>query len=143
MGMYPEATAQIQIERTNGPLDTVRHEYAWLPMFGSEEAGEIVRVGYPVADIDEDCRIGDIVTLGPYRLRVIAPYDYVSMAAYAMRDGWKARAYGLWYRAAGPLRRTYQRLIVTAAVWGLARFQLHVEPSWCDLHIVRWWQGKR
>jgi hypothetical protein len=147
LGTYPEATGELRVTRTEGPLESARYEWATVPTYGRTEVGDVFRIGMPFLQdfcgVRGDPMPGQVVTLGPYRLRLITGEDWNYMAVYAMHDGWKARAYALWYRAAKPLRRTYHRLILTAAVWGLARFQQYVEPSWRDLHIVRRWRKGR
>ncbi len=88
-----------------------------------------------------DCRLdewevrpGTILTLGGLRLRVVRN-DYPCGYIIVERDGWRAalRAYGEIARR--PADRVYRRLIVTAAVWGLARYNPGMVPTWRDL---RW-----
>jgi hypothetical protein len=79
---------------------------------------------------------GDILVIGPYRLRIIGE-GYMSPAVYAMRDGWNAvariRVIWLWHL----LDKIYRRAVMTCAVWGLAERPAGVVPTWRDVHALR------
>ncbi|HET8627399.1 MAG TPA: hypothetical protein VFL91_08265 [Thermomicrobiales bacterium] len=84
----------------------------------------------------EDGLVGRRFSIGELRLRVVG-IDWGAFRLVVMRDGWRARL-----RAASePVRRraerAYRRLIVTAAVWGLADHEPHVIPTWRDLRLPR------
>jgi hypothetical protein len=124
-----DATGEIIGTAVPGPLGSRRWEYEW-------RGGDVIRTSgralYDMCGVRRQLRAGETFTLGPYRLRVLA-YDFLADDYTAMREGWKARAYALAFRATGPLRRTYHRLVLTAAVWGWACYRSDMVPSWRDL----------
>lgn len=85
-------------------------------------------------DIDKS---GDIVRIGPYRLRVIER-DCNSPSIICVNY-----EYPLWwmfvlaYRSSVMARVAYSRLIITLAVWGLAKYNPACVPSINDIYFVR------
>jgi hypothetical protein len=82
--------------------------------------------------------IGDVFSIGPYRLRIIE-FDYSTSQALCVRVD---LLFGWWFvfahRAGRMLDLFYRRLIITASVWGLADYDRCTIPSWRNLHIVKW-----
>jgi hypothetical protein len=80
---------------------------------------------------------GDILVIGPYRLRIVGE-GYMSPAVYAVRDGWNAaarvRMIWLWHL----LDKVYRRAVMTCAVWGLANRPAGVIPTWRDVYALRY-----
>jgi len=83
----------------------------------------------------------DIIVLGPFRLRIIKhewPFCIVA------RDGFKARLLYRMYRCVRYTEVVYRRLILTAAVWGLARYDRDCIPTWRNVYaldrIARWFE---
>lgn len=80
--------------------------------------------------------VGRVVTVGPYRLRLVQ--EYTAQWAYlAVRETRLAWATVLLWRLTQFWQRFEARLIMTLAVWGLARWHRESVPSWDDVHLVR------
>lgn len=82
-------------------------------------------------------RVGDRLTIGPYRVRVVEA-DLVMRSVVVVRDGplfigWLAAS-----RAGRLADLACRRLIITAAVWGLAGYDAGRVPNWRDLYAVQW-----
>ena len=73
--------------------------------------------------------IGERLTLGPYAVLVV-DYDFLSDTATLVRFGPRGWADFLATRPG--------RLIITAAVWGLADVDPHRQPTWQCVHALRW-----
>ena len=82
--------------------------------------------------------IGDIFSIGPYKLSIIE-FDYNIGVATCIRVDYP---FWWWFVFAHHAGRTfdlfYRRLILTAAVWKLADYNPGIIPGWQDLHFVKW-----
>lgn len=122
-----------------GPLGKEVVTFGWQGGPYLQITNQVIRRGDP-AYVREDAKF---ITIGPYRLRKLEYDPLVGMGGWVcVRDGWRWLPYANWYRLTHLGERTYRRLILTAAVWGLAEFHEYNVPSWRDLHIVRWWNAK-
>lgn len=88
----------------------------------------------------ERLEIGKVYTFPPYRLRIIDNGDMWRWNAYtAVPDTrlWWLAVLRMWLGRHIDL--VYRRLILTAAVWGLADYDhtAYVMPTWRDLKIVK------
>lgn len=85
--------------------------------------------------------IGDIVEVGPYRLKVFERDDLFFVGTYTYYltrlDSPIANLRVTAYRLTRWLDLIYRRLIITAAVWKLADYHGGQIPSWRDLHIAK------
>ena len=109
-------------------------DYSWHggPIIGVSER-MILRSGFASGPV---CP-GSIVTIGQFRLRIIEDQPSISEGYFlAMRDGWRA-----WIRerALPSLRwmdTIYRRLVITASIWGMARYYGATYPSWRDVYVL-------
>ena len=84
---------------------------------------------------------GNRLFLGPYRLHVIER-DPAIEAYLCVRHHWRGLICERLYKATRGLDRFYRRLILTAAVWGLANYPKPIEgsgwvPTWRNVHALR------
>ena len=116
------------------PFGTVeRYTYQW-------EGGDRVIVSDAVlARLDRSWRLehGQVITVGPWRLRVIDRWPQIRgwYCIYETRWGW------LWQAAYWGIRwgeLVYRRMVLTLAVWGLADYRANYPPSWRDVGALRW-----
>jgi len=73
--------------------------------------------------------------LGGYKF-LFVEQRYFEFATYIKAGGIR-NIVPLLYRISKPLDLFYRRLIITLAVWGLARYQGGVVPSWRDIKLFR------
>ena len=109
-----------------------RRDYEW-------EGGELAYIDQRFMEkegIHEVPQLGDIINIGPFQLRVIDKklwgFNYI-----VARNGWKARLRYVLHRTIKVLDKSYRRLIVTAAVWGLADYHDASIPTWRDVYLLR------
>jgi hypothetical protein len=132
----PPVDAKIIARGIKNPLGddfTEAFDFKW-------EGGSIGIVDYGMrrwAGITGTPKIGDVISIGALRLRVID--DNIRLRRlYVMKDGWKSILYYWYYKALTPLIIIYHRLIFTALIWGLADYFDEARvPSWRDLKIAR------
>ena len=109
--------------------------------------------GGPIAEIDLleyeriargiAARPGAIVRWGRWRLAVVATtplYSYPRV--YVTRDLRWAWWYALRWRVDEHAAWLKVRLIATAAIWGLGRYDWSADPSWDEIHAVAWMKRK-
>lgn len=149
-----EIWAEIKHNPATGAIEQVRYEWRGGDVARVVEFDSPLRVlsgDHYVPDATEVER-GQVVAIGPYRCRVIDVPSLWDDSYYVMRDGWRARERWLRSAAHDRLDLIYRRLIVTAAIWGLASYKLlqydgyRRPPNWTDLYIVqrvRQWREKR
>lgn len=79
-------------------------------------------------------KLGTKIVAGSLRLMVVdrGCGDYV----YVMRDGWRASLRWRWRKVRRVLEIFRSRLIITAAVWGLATVGRGTVPVWKDIHLL-------
>jgi hypothetical protein len=94
------------------------------------------RDGVAAVERRKDRRIGGILMLGALRLRIVDD-DFYGSRHLVMLDGWRARIRPHVFRVLRLADLAYRRLIVTAAVWGLADYSSALLPSYLDLHVVK------
>lgn len=81
---------------------------------------------------------GDIFSLGPYRLKKLNPTDLDFYIDLVRMD------YPFWWwlvfvhRSSRILRIIWARIIITLAVWRLAKYQEAMIPSYKDIYLVEW-----
>ncbi len=128
----------IGVQQIAGALGPEDYSYTWV---GWDRTAFINPALLRSAGYDEGTiRPGAVLTLGPLRLRVVRN-DWPCSYIHVERDGWRAALRAYREIARRPANRFYRRLIVTAAVWGWARYSPAVVPTWRDL---RWpWRGRR
>lgn len=108
----------------------------------------LVWEGGPIARIDTEVlmretrrkimpKAGDVVMLNYWRLRVIE-FEPWRRSYIVMVDGWPARYRVPLAKVHRVVRKVNARLILTAAVWGLAKWSDVVEPRWQDVYVVDW-----
>jgi hypothetical protein len=104
------------------------------------EGGDLVMVDRYVMEritlMDRELEVGDVFSLGPWRLRVL-DFDHMMQRYLVMRDGWRSIVRSWVIQGAKPLDRSYRRLILTAHVWGWAKVpqgavpcRQHLRPPW-------------
>ena len=90
-------------------------------------------------------KIGERRQVGPWRVRFVRE-DFPMDGWYVVRDGPRGWAAMLSYHAHAQADRFYRRLIITLAVWGLAKFNAAVLPTWRDVpaivRVVNWIKGR-
>lgn len=105
------------------------------------EGGEVVCISYCLCSkLGFDAKNrgpGDVFSIGPYRLRVVWTDPVPPYAVFAVRDGLGAWRRSVWYAISSRLESVYRRLIITAAVWGLAEYNAATIPTWRDLYVVK------
>lgn len=130
--MQMHADARILEHIVRNAVGVERIEFSW-------EGGERVEVSYRLMQHKSVyiTRRGNLLTIGPYRLRIIEG-DPCRATYLCMRDGWKAHLWWGAYRASHILETIYRRLIITAAVWGLGRYVDNAFPTWRDVYMLDW-----
>ena len=121
----------IHFTKITSPLGmTERIEYEWV-------GGNVIRInGDFLNELDYGkLRIGDVIKIGPYRLRCIELNPWSDFAEFMRADNpWSL--FRIWFRTIhGFIEMIYHRIIITLAVWRLADYQQYKEPSWRD---IRW-----
>lgn len=117
--------------RTN-PLGMREHiGYEW-------QGGPVTYIAHSLF-YDSDIQLdGDCMVVGPYRLRIIDQEGNLRQYYRCVRLDypfwWLVLA---WHRYGRLLDIAYRRLIITLAVWGLARYSQATIPSWEDVHVLR------
>lgn len=100
----------------------------------------VVGVSFALIGMAEETEMnvtGNILTVGPYRLRIIGRDSYCQML-YAVRDNRRAVIKVKQVLLSSLLNRFYRRLIITLSVWGLADYHAATYPVWRDVHVLRW-----
>lgn len=81
-------------------------------------------------------RVGEVVGFGDLRVRVTAELDVARDAYPCERDGMHAR----WSALSAPISRildlVYRRMVITAAVWRLAKYHEAAIPTWRDVYAL-------
>lgn len=80
-------------------------------------------------------QIGDVITIGPYRLRVFEQKRLVYRLVRT--DSLLGNLKVYIYKSSCWLDLVYRRLIITASVWKLAEYRPEYIPSYENLHIVQ------
>jgi hypothetical protein len=133
-----EADARIVVhERRSALYNRLEgRDYEW-------QGGKVAAVDlYLAAWIEGDdsirhLRPGDVFTHGPFRLRVVSrEMEFFGDRVLVMRDGLRALLRYRLHRAARLLDLACRRLILTAAVWSLARVDAGRVPTAGDLYAV-------
>ena len=114
-----------------------RRDYEW-------QGGELAYVDHQFLVRDGTSRVtnrvlepGDVISVGPLRLTVIDRREF-SIDTYIITcDGWKAWVIYVFYHVTKRLGKIYRRLIITAAVWGLADYHDALVPTWRDVYLLR------
>lgn len=139
---YP--ISHIEVTEHDLPLGGVRYDFEWV---GDSMVVGISLISQDALFIDgghESIKIGHCFRLGPFDLRIVG-HDPIRDEIYCVRTNFE----GAFAFARLRCRRWFKmlsiRLILTAAVWGLAEFQrtddpLWREPSWRDLKIAKRWR---
>lgn len=110
-----------------------RRDYEW-------EGGELAYVDWrfmDVAEISEAPALGDIINIGPFQLKVIDQELLWHDNYIVARNGWKTQLRYMLHRTTKVLDKIYRRLIITAAVWGLADYHDALVPSWRDVYLLK------
>ena len=135
----PTANAKIIVNEHRdfrGGLE--RLSYQWV-------GGNVICISYDLAvklGVDSRvCKPGDVFCVGPYRLRIVWRDPVPPYTVMAMRVGWVAWGRIIFYAVIKRIEKVYRRLILTAAVWGLAEYDDAVVPTWRDLYMVKWMAG--
>lgn len=129
------------------PGATVRRYVSWTHdrIVGVDYRWERQPWGDPnvavLPDHRRDLEAGEIVTLGPYRLRVIG-WSWQAFGPVVMCDGLRARLWAVCWPVAYRLRWIKTRLVLTADLWGLGRTPEACEARWTDVYAVAWWVRK-
>lgn len=84
-----------------------------------------------------ELRPGEVVTAGPYRVRIVE-VDFSYMAYRVVEERVFAFLVPPLYRIRWHLGRALARVIMTAAVWGLASWERNAIPSWRNVHALAW-----
>ena len=86
--------------------------------------------------------INQIVTIGPYKLRVFE-FDF-RLLTYSLvrKDSLLGNLKVILYRFTRWLDLIYRRLIITASVWKLAEYHPAQIPNWRDFYLVQRIQRK-
>lgn len=118
--MNSDRVGRINVKTIHFPRGVVHYQF-------SLEGGPFYRVtgeallrfcGQPYSSLSE----GYVFTLGPFRLRMVR-YLPQREEWLCTLDGWRGRFYAARERLAGQwFRLIGKRLLLTAAVWGLARW---------------------
>ena len=122
------------------PIGLRARPFEWLEWQG----GDVIAISY---DLPQDAYDGILSTrdpqpgatfwLGPFLLRCLA-YDFSCNRIIACRERpVKAQIYALLYRATRTLDWLYRRMVLTLAVWGMARYSPATVPSWRDVKGTR------
>jgi len=122
-----EKYGQIIVEKQNNPLALEDITYRWQ--------------GGPVAVLSVDY-LGeqwqnDIVHIGPYKLRKVGDFMQFMQCEFVRMDYPFWRVVVFKHHAGRLFRIINSRIIITLAVWNLARFEPHMIPDWGDVHAVR------
>lgn len=135
----------IEIEVKNGPLGIEQEIIRWNG--GPEMVYSKILLNYLPGfnpRRDRDIMPGDVIFIGPYRVRVIKEVNggWESSATWASdvllrRDDGLAVLKVWTYRFTRFADRIYRRLLITAAVWGLAYYEERQVPTWRNLKIAR------
>jgi len=128
---YREDFSNIEITESYSVLGApIHYDYAWVGK------SPYVRISRCLLDSIQS-PIDNIVHIGPYKLklidndRIFGPFIYIRMD-YPF--WWLAVA---WHKASRLLDITYEKLIITLAVWGLAEYNQAVLPTWRDIYLVQ------
>ena len=127
------ASGQIYPAMVRGPFGvTWGGGYTWEGGPVARLTGLLLPAHLPLTDL----RVGHTFDLGPWRLRII-DVEYDLLRVTVMRDGGPARLRALRERIRRRAEWFTCRLILTAAVWGLADYDPALRPSWRDVHLLR------
>lgn len=124
----------------DNPLGAIeQYRYVIAPM--SEYKGGQIVVGISRLYLGNEIgavKLGTVIGIGGYRFRVFDP-DWLVDAYIGVQESDAAWLLSLVYPVLSFAEKIYRRLIVTAAVWGLADYYQGRIPVWQDLHIAQWW----
>lgn len=125
----------------------------WITEIVETRAGQIVArnygwVGGQIVMVDarrEHTPDKGIIQVGPYRLHVLDFIILESAFLCVRDDGPRSWLMVAIYRGSRWVDLIYRRLIVTAAVWGLADwcFNTGELPTWRALHIAKCFEKRR
>lgn len=130
--MIPDANI-IETQHTDFRGGTERIEYEW-------RGGSIVDITDRYlyrAGIYGSLSIGSVVNIGPFRL-IVLDYDQPRRAYTFCRTGFKGTVKYSVYRLTKHFDFIYRRLVITAAVWGLAKYEDYSVPTWRDVYFLAW-----
>jgi hypothetical protein len=83
-------------------------------------------------------RAGKVVSIGPWRLRLIER-RVEHRGWVVMQDGWRSWLRCRWQPQVYRFEWVYRRLIVTMALWNLARWNGEgAVPTWRDIYLLAW-----
>jgi len=129
-----KATGNIVVTRRANPLGLEQYEYGWqggdvtiLNWYHAREEPGLRHRDFPAA--------GETFWLGPFKLRVLDS-DFCSLEVWVRRDGWLSWGLAKLYIVGRHLERVYRKLVITAAVWGLARYDGYTVPTWRDVYLL-------
>ncbi len=126
-----DTDAAIVAQYRDGLGPTGKTVYSW------EGQGTRALVSYRVLRGLPRLSVGQAFSLQELRLRVVQ--DHLMYGGYiVMRDGWRARVWVVAYRVLAPLRWVNVRLILTAELWGLGRWESTQIVTWRNVYIVDW-----
>lgn len=137
---YIEANAQILItQHYDLRGNTERYTYKWDgPKNGIVAMSAMfLRQLDPSLSTKDALEVGDIVRVGPYKLKVFSWSDLEWNYYFVRQDSFTGNIRATAYRLTRWLDLIYRRLIITAAVWNLAMYDPSQIPSWKDLYITR------
>lgn len=138
--------AYIIITEHRNPLGHIeRYDYRWEGGNTAAISNSLLFKRMRTEDYIRLCS-GAVFTLGPFQLRILEDDPFRDIT-YVARDGWRTTLRYYFHRATRSLDLIYRRLIISAAVWGLARYDRAAIPSWRDLDLTRWltamWRSKQ
>jgi len=81
-------------------------------------------------------KVGERIVLHGLPLRIVGEQTFISDAYPVMRDGWRARVAAWCFPLSRHCDRCYRRVIITLAVWGLARYDMGALPTWSDVYAL-------
>ncbi len=130
---WPQS-ARILVNSKPFPVRGGTITYEWL-------GGDWLHVSSDFIEYSQAALRGNRLFLGPYHLHVIER-DLAIDAYLCVRHHWRGLIRERLYTATRGLDRFYRRLILTAAVWGLAHYPSAVGgweymPHWRNVHVLR------
>lgn len=132
----------ITVTVRTGPLGREAVRFGW-------QGGDVVAISRNLLNdasggifTTREPRPGEVFWCGPFLLRCL-DYRFLADEVVACRERPViAQARYAWHRSTALLDLAYRRLVITLAVWRLARYEQNRIPSWRDVYalapLVRW-----
>jgi hypothetical protein len=135
-----EATGEIHLQVHYNELGNREHiDYTWKGGDVAAISLQLIEGAYGtqvVKDFDGLPEIGDRLRIGAFDLRVVE-FEPWNMWILAARDRGLATSLRVFWHKFGKVADiAYRRLIITLAVWGLARRDGATVPHWRDVYAL-------